>query len=548
MRQNKMKFSVTEKILAACLASAVLISCRTLHEPKTVYEPLNYTEQDIYDAEVKRITSLAETSPVEALWSAELLKDEAARQLCAQKVEEKYRKAVDDRDYYAALTYCRSLDAAGEGETEYGGMTRQKLEEEFTKNIPGLTPEKEYLPKTIQDCINATVTVWVDRGISIKNGAGYADRVIGSGFFIDRKGYIVTNHHVIADIVDPKNEKYSRLYVKLASDTDTRIPAKVVGYDAVLDLALLKAEVDAPFVLSLGSSADLSIGDKVSAIGTPLGLDGTLTQGIVSAISRKLFTTGSVLQIDAAVNSGNSGGPLIDSQMRVQAIVFAGMLQYQGLNFAIPVEYLRQDLPMMYHGGKREHPWTGSYGHTKKSGDGRTSEGLEVQYVMPGGSASRAGFSENDVITSVNGTAVSSIEDMQDILRNYIPGTIIRCAYMNAAGKGERLVYLEDRPENPGYTVYQSDLLTGSFVPIFGMKLINASTMNRHSYAVTEIIKGGIADESGFSVNDPITVSDVKFSDDSSSIYAELYTRKSKKGFLDIAMGMTAALDSPYYF
>lgn len=115
---------------------------------------------------------------------------------------------------------------------------------------------------------------------------------------------------------------------------------------------------------------------------------------------------------------------------------------------------------------------------------------------------------------------------MQDILRNYIPGTIIRCTYVNAAGKGERLVYLEDRPENPGYTVYQSDLLTGSFIPIFGMKLINASTMNRHSYAVTEIVKGGIADESGFSVNDPITVSDVKFSDDSSSIYAELYTRK----------------------
>ena len=124
-----MKLSVTKKILTAYFASAVLISCRTLHEPKTVYEPLNYTEQDIYDAEVKRIDLLAETSPVEALWSAALLKDKAALQLCVQKVEEKYRKAVDDKDYYTALTYCRSLDAAGAGETEYGGMTRQKLEE-----------------------------------------------------------------------------------------------------------------------------------------------------------------------------------------------------------------------------------------------------------------------------------------------------------------------------------------------------------------------------------------------------------------------------------
>jgi len=532
-----------------CVCFGVLFtSCRTLHEPKEVYQPLNYTEKDVYENERARIDKLSDSDPVNALWGAELLKDDGLISSCIQKVQNKYREAVDAKNYFDAQTYFRSLSAVGAGPAEYNGVSGSQLADLSTEGVPGLTPEQQYLPKSIGDCINATVTIWVDRGITIKNGAGYADRVIGSGFFIDRRGYIVTNHHVISDIVDPKNEKYSRLYIKLASDSDTRIPAKVIGYDPVLDLALLKAEVDAPFVLALGSSADLSVGDRVSAIGTPLGLDGTITSGIVSAVNRKLFTTGSVLQIDAAVNSGNSGGPLIDSQMRVQAVVFAGMLQYQGLNFAIPVEYLRQDLPVLFHGGKRGHPWTGSYGHTKKSADGKQNLGVEVQYVMPGGSTSRALFRENDVITAINGQSVDSLETMQDILRNYVPGTIVKCSYRNEAGSGDRLVYLDARPENPGYEIYSSDLISGSLVPILGMKLASASTVDKHTYAVTEVIKGSIADESGFSENDPVTVSDVKFSDDKSTAYIVLYTRKSKKGFLDISMGMTASLDSPYYF
>lgn len=534
--------------LLFCISALLFCSCRTLHEPKDVYQPLNYTEHDVYEKEKIRISDLSDKEPVKALWCADLLGDDKLISSCINKVTRKYHESIDAKDYYTALKYYRSLSAVGTDVSVYEDMTRDKLIQLSTEGIPGLTTDRQYLPESIADCINATVTIWVDRGITIKDGAGYADRVIGSGFFIDRRGYIVTNHHVISDIVDPKNEKYSRLYIKLAADTDTRIPAKVIGYDSVLDLALLKAEVDAPFILALGSSAELSIGDKVSAIGTPLGLDGTITSGIVSAVNRKLFTAGSVLQIDAAVNSGNSGGPLIDSQMRVQAVVFAGMLQYQGLNFAIPVEYLRQDLPMLYHGGKRDHPWTGSYGHTKKSRDGKKNLGLEIQYVMPGGSTNRASFKEGDVITAVDGKKVDTLESMQDILRNYIPDTIIKCSYSNDKGSGERFVYLEPRPENPGYEIYSSDLISGSFVPILGMRMTPASTVNKHTYAITEIIKGSVADESGFSENDPVTVSDVKFNDEKSAVYVQLYTRKSKKGFLDISMGITAGLDSPYYF
>lgn len=537
------------------LASAVylfhLVSCASssVEEPKSVYVPPDYTEEDVRKNEKERILKLNTQNPVKALWKAMILGDDEVTSLCRDNCIEVYKKAIDEKEYFEAYNVYRSLAAAGMNIDEYGWMSGENLLEIYNKDVPGLvSPPKEQLPRNIADCINATVTVWVDRGLSIKGGVAYADRAIGSGFFISHNGYIVTNHHVIADVVDPKNEKYMKVYVKLASDVDTRIPAKIIGWDSVIDLALLKVEVDAPFVLQLGSSADLNVGDKVSAIGTPLGLDGTLTQGIVSAVNRKLFTTGSVLQIDAAVNQGNSGGPLIDGLMRVQAIVFAGMLQYQGLNFAIPVEYLRQDLPMLFHGGERPYPWIGAYGHTKRGMDNRVIEALDVQYVMPGGSSSVAGMKEADVVTALDGKKVVSIEGMQDILRDYVPGVIVKMECEREGDKSSRLVYLDTRPKNPGYDIYKSDLLTGSLVPLIGMVLSHSSTLSKRTYIVTRIIDGSTADETGFSPNDPVTVSNVKFNNDKSIAYIEISTKRQKKGYLDLQVGLPVMLDGPYYF
>lgn len=537
-------------ILSFSLLMFFISSCASsVEEPKEVYAPLDYTEEDVRENEKDRILKLNTQNPVKALWLATFLGNDEVTALCRDNCIEVYKKSIDDKDYFDAYNVYRSLLAAGVKIDEYAGIDGKNLSEIYNVDVPGLNaPPKEQLPKNIADCINATVTVWVDRGLSIKDGVAYADRAIGSGFFISRNGYIVTNHHVIADVVDPKNEKYMKVYVKLASDTDTRIPAKIVGWDSVIDLALLKVEVDAPFVLQLGSSADLSVGDKVSAIGTPLGLDGTLTQGIVSAVGRKLFTTGSVLQIDAAVNQGNSGGPLIDGQMRVQAIVFAGMLQYQGLNFAIPVEYLRQDLPILFHGGERPYPWTGSYGHTKRGSNNRVINALDVQYVMPGGSSSVAGLKDADAITALDGHKVVSIESMQDILRDYVPGTIVNVECERGDVKQHRLVYLEARPKNPGYAIYKSDLLTGSLIPLIGMALLPSSTLSKKTYTIARIISGSAADESGFSENDPVTVSNVRFNNDKSAAYIEIATKRQKKGYLDLQLGLPVMLDGPYYF
>ena len=110
------------------------------------------------------------------------------------------------------------------------------------------------------------------------------------------------------------------------------------------------------------------------------------------------------------------------------------------------------------------------------------------------------------------------------------------------------LVYLATRPKNPGYRIYNSDVLANSFTPIFGMKLVHVSTMSSHKYSVQSIIKGSVADESGFSENDPVDVLGVEFNEDKSAVYLMAYVKNSKKGYLDRSLGMGAPLDSPYYF
>ena len=533
----------TPYILFPAILSLLLFSCKTNEKPE-VYTPVNITEESALLSEIDSIRELSKTNVIKALWRAKLLQNTLSEnenvltlyEDCEKLALEEYKNSSGEKKYF------QSLKTVGH---------------EFSKEEMQVLPASEnsfYTTKSshtsLSELIKGTVTVFVDKGMKIEHGMGLPDAVLGSGFFISKEGYIVTNHHVISDLVDPKYEGYSRLYIRLAEDPDTRIPAKVIGWDSVLDLALLKAEVDAPIVFALGSSQDLNVGDRVYAIGSPLGLDRTLTSGIISATDRRLFTAGVVFQIDAAVNSGNSGGPLIDEKGRVQAVVFAGVQNYQGLNFAIPVEYLKNELEFLYAGGEREHPWIGAYGKTKREpGSGMKNEGLLVQYVLPGGSANLSGLEKDMTITSLNGAKITSIDDFQFYAMQLSSGTIVNVGAVNPLGKeSSHLVYLEKRPDNPGYQVYRHDLIQDALVPLVGMRLVPSSTSNRKHYNVVEVLKASAADEAGFSVNDPVDV--LAFEVDDKQTYAQiaLYARKKKNGYLDAPMGLTLPLDSPFYF
>lgn len=536
---------------AAALAAAMLLaSCSSSPEPEVFSMP-DYTAADVRAEEILRIDGmLAKKDNVRALWRSLLLGDDSVSARAFAAVRAEFDEAAGKGDWLSARRLWRSLAAAGSpdlGSLPVGGA---EIERRCVASVPGLS-RVDVTPRKVSEFVSGTVTVWVDKGIKIERGLGHADRVIGSGFFISSDGYVVTNHHVIEDVVDPKNKDYSRLFVKLAEDSDVRIPARVVGWDPVLDLALLKAEVDAPFVFNLGSSEGLDAGDRIFAIGSPVGLERTLTSGIVSATDRKLFTLGSVMQIDAAVNSGNSGGPCIDSGGNVQAIVFAGMLQYEGLNFAIPVEYLKALLPALHAGGKVVHPWVGAFGRTWR-GLGSDS-GLMLQYVLPGGSAFRAGLRAGDVVVSADGAEIRSLEDFQNVLLGSSVRSIVRVRYVAGADgdsprEGECLLYLDERPESPGKAVYEGDLLANAFVPIFGMQLASTSERSRGKYSIVRILGGSIADESGFSENEPVEVRTLKFNDENTAVYAEVYAKNRKRGYIDSVQMLVAPLDSPYYF
>lgn len=525
-------------------------SCKTFNQPNSVVEKLDYTNVDVVEGEIRNIREIGKIDPIKALMRAIKLENDEIIQEYLQLNIDNFNKAIEEKDFYTAKKISQSIKAA----SSHWNFNNENLTEELlsysyymASDIPGFVKDEEKLPKTISDCIDATVTIWVDKGLKVENGAGVQDIIIGSGFFIDRRGYLITNYHVIQDLVDPTYEGYSRLYIKLTSDMESKIPALVVGYDSIIDLALLKVEIEPEFIFELGDSSDLNVGDKISVIGTPIGLEGTLTSGIISSTNRSLSALGNYFQIDAAVNSGNSGGPLIDENRKVQAIIFAGIMQYQGLNFAIPVEYLKQELEYLYKGGEFCHNWIAAYGKTKKHKD--IEKGIEVFYVMPGGSADFADIHEGCIITKINDREITSLESFQFELMKYQRGSLINCHYVSSAGEEKiALIYLEKRPHSPLVEIYNSDFISDSFYPIFGMKMARSSTTYRNSYTITHIIPGSIADENGFSVGDPIVVRDVKFDNEYKYLVSQIYVKRKKRGFLDIVMGIGSPFDVPNYF
>ena len=549
MCRNKIKRVLKKNLILYIILfflATLFCGCKSVKLPENVEKPLDYTDEDVVINEIKNITTMLETLPVKALWRACILGDEALIKKCREAVENQLVIAIQEKRYYDAARFEKSLASVG-FKVDDEEIKSAFVSSDSAYDVPGFIVDETLLPQTINDCINATVTVWVDKGLKIKDGSGYADVVIGSGFFIDKRGYLITNHHVIQDLVDPKYEGFGRCYVKLPSDMETKIPAKIIGYDSAVDIALLKIETSPQFVFELGSSSELAVGDKVSAIGTPIGLEGTLTSGIISSTDRKLNTIGNVFQLDAAVNSGNSGGPLIDENRKVQAIVFAGMLQFQGLNFAIPIEYLRQLLPALYEGGEVQHTWIGAFGHTKKEKSKKV--GLEVQYVMPGGSGAFSGLQEGDIIISADGKEITSVDDFQYLLMGNQPDTIVECSYKDNEGELHSIpLYLEKRPENPVQKFFYSDLPEDSFIPIFGMKLSHSSTINRKSYTIVKIYSGTSADEMGLSENDPVTIQEYKFDYENKYFLALLQVQRHKRGFIDVMLTMGATFDSPYYF
>lgn len=554
------------RTVVVLVLAAGAFSCRTVTE--TYSEKTAYSPERTLSYNIENIGKLSETNLTQAIVQARLLladnqDSETVISLydgLVGKLQARFNDYYEKKDYLNALSDYNSLTVLG---VPPEGITLDKINSGLysvwtQKNYTSLVSlfegkdkikaEEGKAPPSekVSELIEGTVTIWVDRGIRLQQGRGVPERVIGSGFFIEESGYIITNYHVISSEVDPEYEGFSRMYIKLSENDNSRIPAKVVGWDEVLDLALIKAEVKAPYVFSLGSSDDLDVGDVIYAIGSPGGLEKTLTSGIVSSINRRFLSMGSIMQIDAAINQGNSGGPIIDQKGRVQAVVFAGIENFEGLNFAIPVEYLKLILPYLFEGGEVSHPWIGAYGQNYRdvADTGEVFTGAEILYTLPGSPSDLGGITEPLKIVSCNGRKIYSLQDLQNNIISFMPGTIIKLT--DFEGK-EYFVSLDKRPDLPGKEILEKDVKERAFIPLFGMKLDYTGGKLWPRYTINTVIPGGIADESGLSVLDPITIRKVDVDEDSGYVFIQFDIKKRKGGYMEVVLALAAPLDSPDY-
>jgi S1-C subfamily serine protease len=387
--------------------------------------------------------------------------------------------------------------------------------------------------------VKGVATVIVDRGIKIERGMGYPYRMLGSAFFVDASGLLITNYHVIESEVSPDYEGYSRIYIRMGDSASARIPAKVVGYDKTLDLAVIKAEFTPEYVFSLIDRTAPEVGEAVIAIGSPAGLEKTVTSGIVSATGRRLLQIGDVIQIDAAINHGNSGGPIVDAKGRLVGIVFAGAEEFEGLNFAIPAERLAAALPAMLKGGKAERPRLGLTLAESK-------EGAEILYVAPSTPAQEQGVQEKMIIAKLNGKAITAPEGFlaaayQDAIFTSRPGEL--CSLETSDGKSFYMI-LAPRPELPLADAAKIDSKERMAAPLFGIVLAPSAGASS-TYLIEKVVRGSVADEAGLSPQDPVSIKNLKLRVKQGIATMDITVKKKRQGYLEMVLRLPAYLDSP---
>jgi S1-C subfamily serine protease len=293
----------------------------------------------------------------------------------------------------------------------------------------------------------------------------------GSGFVLDKKGYILTNEHVVDGAKT----------VRVSFANQENVTATVVGSDRSTDLALLKVNVPANQLhpLALGNSSALHVGDPVVAIGNPFGLARTVTAGIVSALQRQItapngFAIDHAIQTDAAINHGNSGGPLINAAGQVIGInaqlpANSNVDGNVGIGFAIPIDTAKPVIAQLRESGRVSHAWLGISGANIDSTLPQTlnlpsKTGVLISGIVPGGPADKAGIhpgnnsvvvngqaycTGGDVITAVDGKTVTSFNSLSNAIAAKHPGDKVKLTLKSSAGTRTIEVTLGTQPASP---------------------------------------------------------------------------------------------------
>jgi len=303
------------------------------------------------------------------------------------------------------------------------------------------------------------------------NIGGASQQALGSGFVVDKAGHIVTNYHVIQGADE----------IRVSFSNRDTVEAQLVGSDPSTDLAVLQVDTSASALtpLPLGDSDKVEVGDPVVAIGNPFGLDRTATSGIVSALQRLItapnrYTIDHVIQTDAPINHGNSGGPLLNSRGQVIGVntqietggVGSGNV---GIGFSVPSNTVKDVVAQIMRTGRVDHAYLGISGKAVNSVVADTynlpvAKGVLVESVTSGSGAGRAGLQGGetqvvvagetyilggDIIVSLDGKQISSIEQLRDAIAGHKPGDKVSLVIYRKAKKTGVTVTLARQPPSP---------------------------------------------------------------------------------------------------
>lgn len=270
----------------------------------------------------------------------------------------------------------------------------------------------------------------------------------GSGVFFTPDGFLLTNHHVIQ----------GQTQVRVRTSDGRDLPGRVIGADPWTDLAVVQADATDVSYATLGDSTALRVGQLAVAIGSPFGFDSTVTAGVVSALGRTLRSiTGhlvdNVIQTDAALNPGNSGGPLVDSRGSVIGINTAIIQSAQGICFAIPINAARTILPQLMQHGRVVRGYLGLHAHAvplarplARLHNLAQEAAVEVVAVEPGGPADQAGIQPDDLIVSLGEQDVTSVDDLHRLLTELAVGVPSSVILIREQRRLQRFVLPEEYP------------------------------------------------------------------------------------------------------
>jgi serine protease Do len=332
---------------------------------------------------------------------------------------------------------------------------------------------------------------------------GFEQRGVGSGFVMSREGYILTNNHVVEDA--------GQIRVKLANGKEYE--GKIVGRDPKTDLALVKIEgVSDLHPLKLGNSEDLRVDSWVVAIGSPFGLEQTVTAGIVSAKGRVIGSGpyDNFIQTDASINPGNSGGPLINMKGEVVGINTAIIASGQGIGFAIPINMAKEIAPQLQEKGHVTRGWLGVSiqevtPELAKSFDLKEKKGALVSQVVSGSPAEKAGIEQGDIILEFDGKEVSNSKDLPRIVASTPVGKTVTLKVSRNGKITDRQVKLGEMEEKVEVTKAPSHKSLGITVQNLTPEIAKGLGLKKETgVVVTWVEPGSPAASTGIQTGDVI--------------------------------------------